>query len=207
MSGTGKIVREANSTCAAGRPITVVPIRQRAGKRVGHSRSQRPLGPCEAASSRERVDSDCGIAGQRRPRAVPDHVREPLGPTAPGQPPTNPAIARPVEQHMSGTGEIVREAKFLANSFQSGSTGRKAHYRERFNPAVQAGRPITVVLLKQRAATQWPGRRAWKRSGAARIEEALVMSLTVLQLKSNEVIEGLGFSRKVFFSAALFLYG
>ena len=44
---------------AAGRPITVVPLKRRADKRAGHSRTraQRPAGPCEAASS-----SESGIA-------------------------------------------------------------------------------------------------------------------------------------------------
>ena len=65
MLGTGdsEIVGEANSivmlmclfspAVPAGRPITVVPLKQRAGQRVGHSRTERPAGPCEAASSSE----------------------------------------------------------------------------------------------------------------------------------------------------------
>ena len=72
MSGTGEIVRKtidkihsnaklcfsslAVPCVPAGRPITItiVPLKQRAGLRVGQSRIQRPAGPCEAASSSRR---------------------------------------------------------------------------------------------------------------------------------------------------------
>ena len=50
----------------SGRPITVVPLKQRAGWRVGHSRTQRPAGPCEAASSDEStIAAPEGRAGPR----------------------------------------------------------------------------------------------------------------------------------------------
>ena len=44
----------------------------------------------------QRVDNR---AGQRRPRAVPDRVREAQDPTTPGHRPTAPAIAKPAVQH------------------------------------------------------------------------------------------------------------
>ena len=47
-----------------GRPITVVPLKQRAGSRVGHSRTQRPAGPsrCEAASTQPSSSESTMIA-------------------------------------------------------------------------------------------------------------------------------------------------
>ena len=66
----GRLVRRAQLHPAAGRPVQ--------------------------GGIEQRVDHS---GNQRRPRAVQDHVLEPLGPIVQGHCPTNPAIAGPVVQH------------------------------------------------------------------------------------------------------------
>ena len=118
------MVREANPivmlmclfspAVPAGRPITVVPLKQRAGQRVGHSRTAgRPV----RGGIEQRVDHR---GAQRRPRAVPDHVREP----------------------------IVREANCNAYvSLRSGRAGRKAHDADSEWAAVPVHQQQTTVRV------------------------------------------------------------
>ena len=74
---TGRLARRAQQDPAAGRPV-----RGGIEQRVDHR------------------------GAQRRPRAVPDHVQEPLGPTAPGHRSTNPAIAGAVVKHRTGAAKV-----------------------------------------------------------------------------------------------------
>ena len=124
----------------AGRPITVDSLKQRADQRVGHSRTRRPAGPCEAASSSE---STIAVPSTHRGRGV----REPLGPTTPDHRPTNRAIAGPVVQHRaSKPGPVATSAGFggrkpAGASTSGGAAAAATAARWRAATAVRVGDP------------------------------------------------------------------
>ena len=140
---TGQIVLEVNIfvmlTChfspavQAGRPgpLLFVPLKQRPGQRVRHSRIQRPPSPAcdpEAASSSREFNCAALSADRGQYQTTSGPYARTLGPTTLGHRPTHPAIVRPGVQHRLA--QCCGASGHLGGSWQP-EASRSDHHHKR----------------------------------------------------------------------------